>query len=71
MNPFKRFGKTKSIVGIVVLVLIIFGIYYFAFIRKASPYQFVTVTQGAITEEVSVTGNTTPIQSLDLGFQNG
>ncbi len=71
MNPFKRFGKTKTVVGIVVLVLVVFGAYYFIFIRKASSYQFVTVTQGAITEEVSVTGNTTPIQSLDLGFQNG
>jgi HlyD family secretion protein len=71
MNPFKRFGKTKAIIGIIVILVVLFGLYYFIFGRKASPYQFVSVTQGAITEEVSVTGNTTPIESLDLGFQNG
>jgi HlyD family secretion protein len=71
MNPFKRFGKTKTIIGIVIILLVVGGVYYFVFAKKGSSYQFVTVTQGAITETVSVTGNTTPIQSLDLGFQNG
>jgi HlyD family secretion protein len=71
MNPFKRFGTTKAVIGIVVIVLIVGAIYYFGFANKGSAYHFVVVTQGAITEEVSVTGNTTPIHSLDLGFQNG
>ena len=34
-------------------------------------YQFVTVTQGKITETVSLTGNTIPIQSASLAFQSG
>lgn len=39
--------------------------------RGGSQYQFVSVTRGTITEEVDVTGNTTPVESLDLAFQNG
>lgn len=70
MNPFKRFGKTKTIVGAIIILVVLIGLGYFIFGRKGSQYQFVAVTQGSITEEVSVTGNTTPIQSLDLGFQD-
>jgi RND family efflux transporter MFP subunit len=71
MRLFQRFGKTKTIIGIVVILLVVGVAYYFFFAKKGSSYQFVIVTQGAITEVVSVTGNTTPIKSLDLGFQNG
>jgi len=64
----KSFFKSKwTIAGIVLLALI--GIYWF-FHRGGTVYQFVPVTQGSITETVSVTGNTTPTQSVSLGFQN-
>lgn len=71
MNLFARFGKTKVIASIIVILLLIGGIYYFVFRNKNSGYQFVTVTTGTITEEVSITGNVTPVQSLDLAFQAG
>ncbi len=63
-------GLTWKIVGGVVVLAVLGGIYHFWSAGKASPYQFVTVTQGPITEVVSVTGNTTPVKSLSLAFQN-
>lgn len=63
----KKRNLIISIIGVVVIILIII-----IFAKSGgSQYQFVPVTQGSITETVSVTGNTTPVQSLDLGFQNG
>jgi len=72
-SRFSRFKKILAsrwgIAGVAVLVLI-FGVYWF-FVRSGAPvYQFITVTQGSITETVSVTGNTTPTRSVSLGFQN-
>ena len=65
------FGK-KSIIIIVVAVIVVgAAAYFFIASRNSGQYQFVAVTQGTITQVVSVTGNTTPIQSLDLSFQNG
>lgn len=65
-----KFGKTKIIVAIIVLVVVVIGV--FVWLRKGSgQYQFVTVSQGSITQVVSVTGNTTPVQSLDLSFEAG
>jgi HlyD family secretion protein len=46
------------------------GGYFVFFHHSKSPYQFITVTKGSITETVSVTGNTTPMQNVSLGFQN-
>jgi HlyD family secretion protein len=60
----------KIVYGIVALV-VLWGIYHFWFAGSSTQYQFVTVTRGSITEAVNVTGNTTPVQSLTLAFQNG
>ena len=62
------FWKKKRYIIPAALVLIF--ILYKIFHKTASPYQFVPVTQGTITETVSVTGNTTPVKSVSLGFQN-
>jgi HlyD family secretion protein len=51
-----------------IIVLLVAGI-AIAHSHKTA-YQFISVKQGPITETVSVTGNTTPIQSVSLGFQN-
>ncbi len=58
------------IITVVAAAAVIAG-YFFIASRGGSKYQFVNVTQGTITEVVSVTGNTTPIQSLDLSFPAG
>ncbi|MFM2330888.1 MAG: hypothetical protein RLZZ26_395, partial [Candidatus Parcubacteria bacterium] len=68
-RPFLAFFK--SIWGISLLALLIGGGAYFYFRSSGTPaYQFIAVTKGPITETVSVTGNTTPMQSVSLGFQN-
>lgn len=64
------FGKKKLMIAIVILIVLVIG-YFFVASRSGNTYQFVGVTQGSITEVVSVTGNTTPIQSLDLSFPTG
>jgi HlyD family secretion protein len=63
----RRKIKVWMIVVAVIVLLVAYGVYAHG---KKSNYQFVTVTQGPITQTVSVTGNTTPIQSVSLGFQN-
>jgi HlyD family secretion protein len=64
---------TKKRIIIAAIILAVAGslIYYFATRNAGGKYQFTTVTQGSITESVTVTGNTTPETSLDLAFQNG
>ena len=64
-----RFGKWKIVGAVVALLLVVWVIYHFA-ASGQSQYRTVAVTRGTITETVSVTGNTTPVQSLELGFQN-
>lgn len=67
---FKKLGmflKSKwiiSVAGLIILIVIIHAIFF----RHTSTYQFVTVTRGPITESVSLTGNTTPKQSVALTF---
>ncbi len=64
----RPFWKKKRYIIPAALILIF--VLYKIFHHKASPYQLVPVTQGSITETVSVTGNTTPVQSVSLGFEN-
>ena len=62
------FFKTKWGIAVIVAVILIAGYWYTH--RTTITYQFITVKRGSITETVSVTGNTTPIKSVSLGFQN-
>lgn len=64
--------KKRWILYSVIAVVVIIGAIYFIKSRNAnSAYQFITVNKGSITQEVTVTGNTTPISSVDMSFQNG
>ncbi len=63
--------KRKTIIVLVCIVAVVGIIIFSAAKNRGSQYQFVTVTQGSITETVDVTGNTTPVNSLDLAFQSG
>lgn len=63
--------KNKNIIiGIVAILSVSVGI-YFLFFNHSPTYQFVTVERGSITESVSLTGNTTPAQSVSLSFGSG
>jgi HlyD family secretion protein len=68
LNKVPKFLKSKW--GLGILIVIILGGGYFLTHRGGISYQFIPVTQGSITETVSVTGNTTPMQSVSLAFQN-
>lgn len=65
------FGKKKVIVAVLAIVALAGIVYFFVASSGGSKYQFVSVSRGTITEVVSVTGNTTPIQSLNLSFPAG
>jgi RND family efflux transporter MFP subunit len=71
MSPFSNkmlnFLKSKWVIEIIVLIIIgVSG--YFLFFHHSPKYQFVTVAKGSISESVSITGNTTPTQSVSLSF---
>lgn len=71
MKKFLTSWSKKKIIWAIVIIIAVVGIFYYVFGRGGSKYTFVSVTRGTITEVVSVTGNTTPIKSLDLSFQAG
>ncbi len=62
--------KTRIVIIILAAIIFVGGIYFFLHRNRSMP-QMITVVRHSITESVSVTGNTTPIQSVSLGFQGG
>jgi HlyD family secretion protein len=66
---FRSRSRRKKIF-IVCLAAAVLFLGYLIFRPKAQNYQPVTVTRGSIAETVSVTGNTTPVSSVALGFAN-
>lgn len=68
----KIIGFLKSKTGIALIAIVVIGGGWLMVKRsQKTTYQFVPVTRGSITEVVSVTGNVTSTNSVDLGFQNG
>ena len=61
--------KRPYIFGAIAVVILIGG--YFLFFHHTTTYQFITVKSGFIDESVSITGNTTPNQSVSLSFGSG
>lgn len=61
-----KFIRTKIGIAVVVIFLLVIG--YYLFFHHTVTYQFVTAKKGTITETVSLTGNTTPEQSVSLAF---
>ena len=67
MTAVKDFLRSKAAIGVGAAIVLVGG--YLFFTRDTAPAQFVTVTRGALTETVSLTGNTAPIEDVTLGFQ--
>ncbi|MFA5095183.1 MAG: efflux RND transporter periplasmic adaptor subunit [Candidatus Paceibacterota bacterium] len=63
-----NFLKSKWTIGIVILLILGVGGYFL--FHKDPTYQYITVQNGSITQTVSLTGNTTPLQSVSLTFGN-
>jgi HlyD family secretion protein len=59
------------VIGIVVTLGALALIGYLLLGRPAPARQFVTVEKGSVSETVSVSGNTTPMASVSLGFGSG
>ncbi len=71
-NKIRLLFKSRPILYSIVTVIVVGGlIYTFYFRNTGTKYQFITVQRGSITQEVTVTGNTTPISSVDMAFQSG
>ncbi len=65
-DKIPKFLKSKWAIGIIVLIVLLVGATII--FHKNPTYQFITVERGSIAESVSVTGNTTPAQSVSLAF---
>jgi multidrug efflux pump subunit AcrA (membrane-fusion protein) len=69
LKRIKKFSrKALILISIIILAVIVGG--YLIFWPKAAAYQAIAVERGSITETVSVTGNTLPINSVSLAFGN-
>jgi len=67
---FWGFIAMHWIISTVTVLIIIGGGYWYFSATAKTPQTFIAVTKGPITETVSVTGSTAPIQSVSLAFQN-
>ncbi|MDR3519732.1 MAG: efflux RND transporter periplasmic adaptor subunit [Candidatus Pacebacteria bacterium] len=63
---FKKFIRSKITIGIITLLFL--GVGGYSLFHHTTKYQFIQVVSGPITESVSLTGNTTPSQSVSLAF---
>ncbi len=62
----------KPIVMVAIVVLAGGGFGYWYFVkRNQTSTPLITVTRGSISQDVTVTGNTKPEQSVDLAFEKG
>src|SRR4051812_25594651 len=68
LSKLYRFGRTKWGIATLVILVLLGG--YGLTHRQSTKQTSVLVTRGTITEAISVTGNTTPMQSVSLGFEN-
>jgi RND family efflux transporter MFP subunit len=66
-NKIPKFFKSKWTIGIIVIIVLLVGYHFIAGGSKPAS-TLITVTKGSITEVVSATGNTTPMQSVSLSF---
>lgn len=59
----------RGLVLLLGIIVVAAGTYHYLASQKTQ-YQFATVTRGAISEQVSVTGNTVPVGTVSLAFEN-
>lgn len=65
-----RFSKKKKIIaGIVVVLAVVVGLYFYFRDSKNTAENSFIVTKGEVISEVSVTGKVVPAKSIDLAFE--
>lgn len=52
----------------IIIVLIVIGVYFFRYSQKTS-YNFTVAKRETVLQQVSVTGNVKPVESIDLSFE--
>ena len=67
VSTLRNVIQSKIAQGIAAVLVIGVG-GYFLFFHHTATYTYVTVSRGSITESVSLTGNTTPAESVSLAF---
>src|SRR5512146_219976 len=67
MSAIKSLLRSK--IALTSIAAVILGGGAYLYLRPTATYQFVTVTRGPLSETVSLTGNTTPVEDVTLGFQ--
>lgn len=67
MSFLKKFITKKIAIGIV--VAIVFGLILYSRFSKSPAPQLIVARRGDIAEKVIVTGNTKPVQTIDLAFE--
>ncbi|NQU83864.1 MAG: biotin/lipoyl-binding protein, partial [Parcubacteria group bacterium] len=66
----KKFFKKKIvIISIVAIVALIIGGYFYNKSTQKIEYDFIVLKKGELTQEVSVTGQVKPAESVDLAFE--
>lgn len=68
MKLSKNIFNVRNII-IVMVVLVVGGVIYMQTRTVQSPYEFVSVRRGDISQEVSVTGRVKPADNVDLSFE--
>lgn len=63
------FAKNFFITLLIAFLIIGLGIYWYRSRNSVAPVQEITVKRGSITQQVNVTGQITPAQSVDLAFE--
>ncbi len=64
----KFYKKPVFIIGVVIIVIIITGYFYFSK-SKAPAYNLIVAQKGTVIQEVSVTGKVKPAENVDLAFE--
>lgn len=60
----------KVLIGVIILIIVIVGV-YFGFFKKEKPeYSLIKVTRGDISQEVSESGTVKRGEEINLGFKN-
>lgn len=68
MVSLRTLLHSKAAIAIAAVVVIAAGSFFY-FSRGSADYQLVTVERGSLVQTVSLTGNTTPVDDVSLGFQ--
>ncbi|MEK7193490.1 MAG: efflux RND transporter periplasmic adaptor subunit [Patescibacteria group bacterium] len=69
MKRIRKMIRERMLLTSIVAVVVLTGIYFIFFRSEDAKIPTLKVTRGTITQEISVTGKTKPVQDVDLAFE--